>query len=103
MEAVHHRLLGGAAVVLALVLVHDLDHPFEREDAVEPRRRCVEASRKAIDGREHRREHRLVYLDHGRHAFALGGQRAVDGAAREHLAGTVARRHFDRVPPGRQP
>ncbi len=48
-------------------------------------------------------EHRLVHLDHRRDAFALDGQLAVDGAAREHLAGAVARRHFDRVPARRQP
>ena len=42
-EARDDRRLGGAAVVLALVLVDDLDHALDAEDAVELRRRGVDA------------------------------------------------------------
>ncbi len=37
LEAGDHRGFGGAPILLALVLVEDLDHALERENAVEAR------------------------------------------------------------------
>ena len=41
-EAGEDRGLGGAAVLLALVFLGDLDHALERQDAVERGRRRVD-------------------------------------------------------------
>ena len=46
-EARDDRGFGRAALVFALVLVGNLDHALEREDAVEPRRRGIDPSGKA--------------------------------------------------------
>ena len=80
------RRFGRAAILFALVLVDDLDHPFEREDAVEPRLGGIQPPGEGIDGREHSRQHRFVDAHDGSNALALDGECAIDRAAREHLA-----------------
>ena len=102
LEAYDHRRFRGAPLVLALVLVEHLDHALECQDAVERRRRRIDAPGKTFDGRKHRGEHRLVDPHHRSYALARDRERAVDRAAREHLRRAVAHRRLDRIPARRQ-
>ena len=101
-EAGDDRGFGGAAIFLALVLLGDLDHAFEREDTVERRRRRLDRAAQVLHRREHRRQHRLVDAHGGRHAFSFDGEIGVDRAARQLFGCARARRHLDRIPARRQ-
>ena len=104
-EAGDDRGLGGAALVLVLLLVADLDHALERQDAVERRRRrfdaarrarCIVASTAASTGSLTRTTGAMP----SRSTVSV----AVHRAAREQLARRLrAHRRFDRVPARRQP
>ena len=92
------RRLGGAPILFALVLIDDVDHAFERQDPVEPRRGRIHAPSEALDGREHGCEHGLVDAHAGRDPLPFDRERAMHRAARKHLCCVIARRAFDRVP-----
>ena len=101
-KASDHRRLDGAALVLALLGVDNLDDALDGEEAVEPRTLRVDAAGQLLDDGEHRRKHLLVDAHLGRRAAALDRQRGIDGAAREHLGGLRPHRRLDGVPARRQ-
>ena len=95
------RRLGGGSICFALVLVDDLDHAFERQDSVEPRRGGVHAPGQTFDGCQYGREHGLVDAHDRRHAHPFDRERAIHRAARQYLGCAVTRRSLDHVPPRR--
>ena len=90
-------------VLFALVFLGHLDHALQGQNSVEARRRRIHLSRKTLERRQNRAEHRLVDLHRWLHAFALNGEIRIDGAARKLFGGARPCRHFDRVPASRQP
>jgi hypothetical protein len=94
--------LSGLTLALLLFGLGHVDHALERQDAVERRRRGIDLAAQALKGSQHRREHRLVDARDRRYAFAADRKVREHRAARQHLGGTAAHRHFDRVPAGRQ-
>ena len=101
-EARDDRGLGGAAILLALILVDHLDHALEAEDAVDRRRRRLDALGDIAHGGQDRGQHRLVDPHDRRDAGALHRQVRMHGAARERFGGARAQRRLDRIPAGRQ-
>ena len=98
-----HRGLGSQALLLAVLLLGDLDHALHCENAIKRRRRGFNTFRQIAHGFDHRRQHCFVHPHNGRDAFARDCQRALHCAAREQLGGFRAHRSFHGIPAGRKP
>ena len=101
-KACDHRGLDGAALVLALLGVDDIDHAFDVEKPVEPRTLRIDAAGQLLDRSEDRGEHVLIDAHLSRRASPIDGERRIDGAAREHVGGLRAHRRLDGVPARRR-
>ncbi len=89
-------------VLLTLILLSDLDNPFEGQDAVKRRRSGIHFPRKSLQRRQHCVEDGLVHLYGRLRTLSLDGKACIDSATRELFRPTHARGHFDGVPTGWQ-
>ena len=86
-EAFDHRRLGAAPLLVALLGIADLDHAFEREQAVKRRRRRFHLRRDLPHRRQQRLKHRGIDAHHRRRAAAFDRQVGLNRSAAQRLGG----------------